>query len=138
MSNGISRPIFPTRSSDPESQRLLASVNEFATALLNSGVVLSRLPAGDIARASSGPVNIQWNSQNRVDVGIATGIALLPGIRPEFIGRPLYLTKSSPSGTLIVRPTGNGVRLNSFSGITRQAAGLSVFLTDGEDWWSTL
>lgn len=137
---GINRPSFPTSSDTPDGQRLLASVNELTTALLNSGAVLSRATPGAVLRSkvSTGlvtPVNLAWGSENRVDVGISTGVAFLPTIRPEFIGTPLYMVKASPSGTVQVRPSGAGSLVNSFSGITKQAAGLSMFLTDGTNWW---
>lgn len=139
---GINRPSFPTVGSDPQSQRTLTAVNELTTALLSSGVVLSRVDPGGIARpsvatGSVGVLGLEWDSQNRVDVGTVTGIALLPSIKPAFVGRPLYMTKASPSGTVQVRPSGAGVLINSFSGITKQTAGLSVFLTDGTGWWAT-
>ncbi len=133
---GIQRPVFPTLGSDPESQRLLAAVNELATQMLNSGALLSRVPPGPMLRPANGVLSLTWDTQNRVDVGVATGVAILPAIRAEFVGRPLYLTKASPSGTLVVKPAGgSGHRINSFSGITKQAAGLSTLMNDGADWW---
>jgi len=139
---GINRPNFPTSSDTPDGQRLLAAVNELTTALLSSGVLLSRATPGDVlrSRVSTGivaPVNLAWGSENRVDVGMGTGVAFLPSIRPEFIGTPLYMTKASPSGTVQIRPSGAGSLVNCFSGITKQAAGLSTFLTDGTNWWGT-
>lgn len=140
---GINRPNFPTRSDDPDTQRLLAAVNEVVTAMLNSGVLLSRVAPGSVIRPGSSPTGtpksatLAWDTQNRVDVGVGTGIVFLPAIRPELIGRPLYMTKVSPSGTVQVKPSGAGVSLNGFSGVSKQAAGLTVFMVDGQNWAGT-
>lgn len=133
---GIDRPNFPTKADTPDAQRLLSAINEVVTALLNSGVLLSRATVGDQLRLKNGAVTLAWGSLNRVDVGTATGVAFLPALRPELIGVPLYMTKASPSGTVQVRPSGVGL-VNGFSGITKQAAGLSVLVNDGANWWAT-
>jgi hypothetical protein len=141
----INRPIFPSVGGSPDAQRLVTAVNEVMTALLTSGALLGRVPPGEILRPKNGQVSLAWGQQNRVDVGASTGLAKLPAIRPELIGQPLYLSKLSPSGVVSVKASGkaaDGVSTplvdGSPTGIQRRAAGLSAFMTDGQNWYSTL
>lgn len=143
VQSGVKRPIFPTLGGDPNSQRMLASLNEVVSALLNSGAVLGRIPPGEVLRPKSGKLSLAWGIQNRVDVGVSTGVAQLPAIRPELIGIPLYLNKVTPTGTVTIKPSGKATDrigdplIDGAASITRTTPGLTTFMTDGQNWYSS-
>lgn len=99
--------------------------------MLGAGFLMRAQP-GDILRGSV--VQLAFGSMNRMLV--PTGVAVLPAIRPQNIGVPLYATKLVASGTTQFLGAG-GAAVNSVStGVTRAAVGVQMFWNDGVGWWT--
>ena len=126
-------PLFPSVGATPDGQRLLSAVRELAQRLF-SGEFMRRL---DTAQPFGLPTGLafvpSWGKLNRVREPY-NGVVLLPVMRPETIGVPLFVTKTSATGVMKVATTGPLV--NGYSGLTRSAAGLMTFVPDGQNWWA--
>lgn len=127
-------PLFPSVGKTPDAQRLLSAVREFA----------ARVASGEFPRrlVSSQPIGLptgvayspKWGALNRVSPPYA-GVVVLPAMRPETVNVPLYVAKTSPTGTM--RVVTMGPLVNGYSGLTRVAAGTMTFIADGQNWWAS-
>lgn len=142
----LGRPLLPTSSDsrDTSEQRLRSGLSEIVRKFLDSNAFLMRLLPGSLLRAvTTGiPVALSWGSLNRV-VG-DTDIALqLPAIEPRWVGVPLRLSKTYPTGVAYLRTAGKALDRTSdplingsATGIQVQSAGLHTLVTDGANWFA--
>lgn len=112
-------------------------LGEQVRAFLRSSEFLRRLLPGDVKRATTGvAVQLAWEEINRVEL-TGNSPVKLPAVRPEMIGRPLYMAKRTGTGIASVMGSADAPLVDgSASGVARQAVGMSAFVTDGEQWFS--
>jgi hypothetical protein len=132
-------------SDDPSLRRLGEIVRDTIAQIFGGNPFLPRhqvRPPLIAPQADGSPAKLEWGVLNRVVV-TATGVqrSQLPQIRPEWVGAPLLIAFSVPTGTG-ARPAlvAGGVNLlravprvnNSATGII--ATGFRTAMTDGLDW----
>jgi hypothetical protein len=123
----------------------LRRLGEQVRALFAADGFLSRLLPGAISQATVGTgavTQLAWGSMNRTPPASVV-VARLPQVERGQIGVPLVISKTSPSGIVLVQPGGisadsrtpptvNGLA----TGFQISAAGQTQLMTDGSNWFT--
>jgi len=137
------QPNFARSATDSAGQRLLFQLGELVRTLIAQRVFLQRPTLANIIVPAAGRQSaLVWGDLNRLLLTADFDVQL-PRIKPEWVGVPLeviLLDTGSNAATFV--PTGAGLQtpsrplINGAASLTKNAAGLYVLKTDGQNWFT--